>query len=252
MNRYLFLWLVCVLVYWFSGEWKTTAESFWWRSQEWEDGIWMALLAMWIALPVACVVGVWIIEYRYDQMRLVWLELIGLASAIPGVVWGWVIWSLWQPSTPDVVDSALILVGIALPTMTALVVQLLKAVPDSLYLEAEAMGASRWQTLRLIVFPGLKRALLAVAVLGVGRGMGECLAILVTSGQKIQLPSGVTDAMQLLSVTLESEQSHAPASGLAHDPLLGVMVILLLLIALLINTAAGYVMQSVRRGWNDD
>ena len=89
----------------------------------------------------------------------------------------------------NVLNAGIILGLMAAPIMTTIAEDALKAVPENYREAAEAMGATRWQVIRQVVLPSAKTGLVAAVLLGVGRGFGETMAVLMASGHSINLPT---------------------------------------------------------------
>ena len=120
-----------------------------------------------------------------------------MLAAIPSVVWGFIGLTIMNPliievfEVPvglNVLNAGVILGLMAAPIMCTIAEDALKAVPDKYREGAEALGATKWQVVFRVVLPASKNGLMAAALLGVGRGFGETMAVLMASGHSINVP----------------------------------------------------------------
>lgn len=212
-------------------------------------------LAMLVSVPFSLGAAIFIGEFAKGRVRE-WLKiLIELLAAIPSVVWGFIGLSIMNPliirmfDVPvglGVLNSGIILGLMAAPIMTTIAEDALKAVPDSYREAAEAMGATKWQVIWKVVLPAAKNGLMAAVLLGVGRGFGETMAVLMSSGHAINIPTSVFDSVSALTATIAAELGEAPV-GSDHYQALFTLGILLFLVTFVINLTADLVIRGVRR-----
>jgi phosphate transport system permease protein len=213
-------------------------------------------LAMVVSVPFALGVAIYIGEFATGRKREVLKVLVELLAAIPSVVWGFIGLSIMNPliirlfDVPvglNVLNAGLILGLMAAPIMTTIAEDALKAVPDGYREAAEAMGATRWQVIFKVVLPAAKNGLLGAVLLGVGRGFGETMAVLLATGHSVNLPTSVFDSVRALTATIAAELGET-AVGSDHYQALFTIGIFLFLITFLINLTADLVVRGVRRG----
>lgn len=212
-------------------------------------------LAMLIAIPFSLGAAIFIAEFAKGKVREVLKVLVEMLAAIPSVVWGFIGLSIMNPLIIDVFDvpiglcvlnSGIILGLMAAPIMTTIAEDALKAVPDHYREAAEALGATRWQITWKVVLPAAKNGLVAAVLLGVGRGFGETMAVLMASGHSVNLPTSVFDSVRALTATIAAELGDT-AQGSDHYRALFTLGILLFGITFLINLTADLVLRGVRR-----
>lgn len=212
-------------------------------------------LAMLVSIPVSMGVAIYIAEFARGRTREVLKVLVELLAAIPSVVWGFIGLMLMNPLIIDLFDvplglgvlnSGIILGLMAAPIMTTLAEDALKAVPDTFREAGEALGATRWQVITRVVLPAAKSGLVAAALLGVGRGFGETMAVLMASGHAIHLPTSVFDSVRALTATIAAELGEAPV-GSDHYRALFTLGIFLFVITFAINLTADVLVRRVRR-----
>ncbi len=202
--------------------------------------------AMLVAIPFSLGSAIYISEFASNRTREILKVLVELLAAIPSVVWGFIGLTLMNPLIIELFDvpiglsilnSGLILGLMAAPIMSTIAEDALKAVPDQYREAAEAMGATRWQIVWKVVLPAAKNGLVAAILLGVGRGFGETMAVLMASGHSINLPTSVFDSVRALTATIAAELGET-AAGSDHYRALFTLGILLFLVTFTINLCA--------------
>ncbi len=203
-------------------------------------------LAMVIAVPFSLGAAIYIGEFAQGKTREMLKILVELLAAIPSVVWGFIGLSIMNPliikffNVPvglNVLNSGIILGLMAAPIMTTIAEDALKAVPDTYREAAEAMGATRWQVIYRVVLPAGKKGLVAAILLGVGRGFGETMAVLMASGHSINLPTSVFDSVRALTATIAAELGET-AVGSEHYRALFTLGVMLFAVTFTINLIA--------------
>ncbi len=178
-----------------------------------------------------------------------------MLAAIPSVVWGFIGLSIMNPliiklfDVPvglNVLNAGIILGLMAAPIMTTIAEDALKAVPDTYREAAEALGATRWQVIWRVVLPAAKNGLVAAVLLGVGRGFGETMAVLMASGHSINLPTSPFDSVRALTATIAAELGET-AVGSDHYRALFTLGIFLFIITFVINLTADLVVRGIRK-----
>jgi phosphate transport system permease protein len=121
----------------------------------------------------------------------------------------------------------------------------LKAVPDTYREAALALGASRWQVIYRVLVPAARNGLLAAALLGIGRAIGETMAVLMATGHSVQIPHSVFDPVRTLTATIAAELGETVQGGM-HYRVLFVIGTLLMLISLIINVTADLIVRGAK------
>lgn len=203
-------------------------------------------LAMVLAVPFSLGAAIYIAEFASGRTRELLKVLVELLAAIPSVVWGFIALTLMNPLIIDLFDapiglcvlnSGIILGLMAAPIMATIAEDALKAVPESYREAAEALGATRLQVTFRVVIPAARNGLVAAVLLGVGRGFGETMAVLMASGHAINLPTSVFDSVRALTATIAAELGET-AVGEDHYRVLFALGILLLIVTFVINLSA--------------
>jgi phosphate transport system permease protein len=212
-------------------------------------------MAMLVAIPFSLGAAIYIGEFARPRTREALKVLVELLAAIPSVVWGFIGLTLMNsliirvfdvPVGLNILNAGVILGLMAAPIMTTIAEDALKAVPDGFREAAEAMGATRWQVTRKVVIPAAKNGLAAAVLLGVGRGFGETMAVLMASGHAINLPTSVFDSVRALTATIAAELGET-AVGSEHYRALFTLGILLFSVTFVINLTADIIVRGRKR-----
>ncbi|MCF6282749.1 MAG: phosphate ABC transporter permease subunit PstC [Candidatus Polarisedimenticolaceae bacterium] len=212
-------------------------------------------LAMLVAVPFSLGAAIYIGEFASGKKREYLKILIELLAAIPSVVWGFIGLTIMNPliiavfDVPvglNVLNAGIILGLMAAPIMTSIAEDALKAVPDRYREAAEALGATRWQVIYKTVLPAAKNGLLGAVLLGVGRGFGETMAVLMATGHAINIPGSVFDPVRALTATIAAELGET-AVGSTHYEALFTIGIFLFLITFIINLTADLIVRGIRK-----
>jgi phosphate transport system permease protein len=211
-------------------------------------------LAMLVAIPFSLGAAIYIAEFATGKTRETLKIVVELLAAIPSVVWGFIGLSIMNPLIIELFDvpigltvlNAGIILGLmAAPIMTSIAEDALKAVPDRYREAAEAMGATKWQVIHQVVLPAAKNGLLGAVLLGVGRGFGETMAVLMATGHSINIPTSIFDSVRALTATIAAELGET-AVGSPHYRALFTIGMFLFLITFVINLAADLIVRGVR------
>jgi phosphate transport system permease protein len=211
---------------------------------------------MLIAIPFSLGAAIFIAEFATGKTREFLKITVEMLAAIPSVVWGFIGLAIMNPiiiqtfNVPvglNVLNAGVILGLMAAPIMTSIAEDALKAVPDPYREAAEAMGATRWQVIYKVVLPAAKNGLLGAVLLGVGRGFGETMAVLMATGHSINIPTSVFDSVRALTATIAAELGETAAVS-THYQALFTIGIFLFIVTFIINLTADLVVRGVRKG----
>ena len=121
-----------------------------------------------------------------------------------------------------------------LPTIISVSEASLRAVPESYYQGGLALGASHEQSIFFFFFPAARRGILASVILGLGRAMGETMAVIMVAGNQALIPTSITSGVRTLTTNIVMEMGYS--TDLHREALIGTAVILFVFI-LIINLA---------------
>ncbi len=212
-------------------------------------------LAMAIAIPFGIGAAIFISEFCGPKLKETLKIVIELLAAIPSVVWGFIgltvlnpliIQLFHAPIGLNVLNGGIVLALMSVPIIVSIGEDALKAVPDSYREAAVALGVTRWQLVWRVVVPAAKNGLLAAVLLGVARGVGETMAVLMATGHAITMPSSLLDSVRTLTATIAAELGEAPVHS-EHYQVLFVLGILLFVITFAINLTADLIIRGVRK-----
>jgi phosphate transport system permease protein len=150
------------------------------------------------------------------------------------------------PVGVNVLNGGIILALMSVPIIVSIGEDALKAVPDTYREAGLALGATRWQLVYRVLLPAAKNGLLAAVLLGVGRGVGETMAVLMATGHAVQIPHGILDSVRTLTANIAAELGEAPA-GSDHYRVLFLSGVLLFSITFVVNLAADLAIRGVRK-----
>jgi phosphate transport system permease protein len=212
-------------------------------------------VAMAIAVPFGLGAAVFVSEFCGPRTKEALKIVIELLAAIPSVVWGFIGLSVMSPLLIHVFhvpvgvnlfNGAILLALMSVPIMVSIGEDALKAVPDTYREAALALGATRWQIVWRVLLPAARNGLLAAVLLGVGRAIGETMAVLMATGHSIRIPSGLFDPVCTLTATIAAELGET-SKGSTHYQVLFLIGILLFTITFIVNLTADLVVKGIRR-----
>ncbi len=214
----------------------------------------VTLLAMAIAVPFGVGTAIYVSEFCGPRAKETLKIVIELLAAIPSVVWGFIgltvmnslIIELFNaPIGLNVLNGGVNLALMSVPIIVSIGEDALKAVPDSFREAALALGATRWQMVRRVLLPAARNGLLAAVLLGVGRAVGETMAVLMATGHSIRILTSALDPVRTLTATIAAELGEAPV-GSDHYQVLFIIGILLFLITFVVNLGADLIVRGIR------
>lgn len=212
-------------------------------------------LAMLLAVPFGLGAAVYISEFSHGRLKETLKIVIELLAAIPSIVWGFVGYMVLGPiiiavtGAPvgiNLLNGGIILALMSVPIIVSVGEDALKAVPDSYREAALSLGASRWEIVYRVLFPAARNGLLAAVLLGVGRAIGETMAVLMATGHAVKIPTSVMDSVRTLTATIVAELGEAPVNS-EHYQVLFIVGILLFSITFIVNLTADLLVRGIRR-----
>ncbi len=215
----------------------------------------VSVLSMLIAVPLGLACAFYISEFCSPRMREIYKILIEFLAAIPSVVWGFVAIMMINPliinvfRVPiglNVLNASIILALMSLPLIVSVGEDALRAVPETYREAAEAMGATKWEVATRVLLPAAKNGLMAAALLGVGRALGETMAVLMATGHSIQIPKSLFDPARTLTATIAAELGESPKGGEHYQALFAIGLVLFTL-SFAVNITADYLIRGRRK-----
>jgi len=176
----------------------------------------VTLISVLVSVPLGIASALFCHDYAPSWLANLHRRILQLLAGIPSVVFGF--WGLvtlvplinqWQPPGASLLAGSLILALMILPTIALVADSAVGQVPLSYRHTAASLGLGRWATLRGAVLPSAKSGILMGIVLGAGRAMGETMAVLMVSGNVVQIPQSVFDSMRTLTANIALEMAYA-------------------------------------------
>ena len=228
-----------------------------------------SVLALALAAPLSIAVALFITEICSRKTGGLISTLVELLAAIPSVIyglWGVLVMAPWlqrtvQPFLNDylgflpffrgapygvsMLAAVFILMIMIVPIITSITKELLLAVPDSQREAAVALGATRWEMIRLAVLPYARSGILGAVILGLGRAVGETMAVTMVIGNTPQISLSLLAPGYTMPSVIANE--FAEASSKVHGAALMEIGLVLLVVTLIINVGARMLVWSVTR-----
>ncbi|HLS47849.1 MAG TPA: phosphate ABC transporter permease subunit PstC [Gemmatimonadales bacterium] len=229
-----------------------------------------SLLALVIAVPLSLGVAIFLTEFAPMRLRQPVAFVIGLLAAIPSVVYGlWGIFVLipFLRSTlypflqgafgflpifdgpiygPSMLTAGIILAIMIMPYIMSVAREVLIAVPSSQREASLALGATRWEAVRTVVIPYARTGLFGAIILGLGRALGETMAVTMVIGNRHEIASSLFAPGYTMAAAIANEFSEAV--GDLHLSALAYVALVLFVVTVLVNAAARLLIWRVARG----
>lgn len=202
--------------------------------------------AMIIALPLGLGVAIYLSELAGNRERKLMKPLVELLAGIPSVVYGFfglvIVAPLVQkafnlPVGETALTGSIILAIMALPTIISVAEDAMRNTPLGIREASLALGATKWQTIYKVVIPYAKSGISAAIVLGIGRAIGETMAVLMVTGNAAVMPTSFFESVRTIPATIAAELGEAPAGG-AHYQALFLLGAILFVFTLIISVSA--------------
>jgi len=211
--------------------------------------LWVSFFAILFALPFGLSVAIYMSEVSNHKVRDILKPIIELLSGIPSVVYGFfglivivpLIQKVFQlPVGESGLAGSIVLAIMALPTIITVSEDAMRNCPRSMREASLALGASKWQTIYKVVIPYSISGITSGVVLGIGRAIGETMAVLMVTGNAAVIPHTILEPLRTIPATIAAELGEAPAGG-AHYQALFLLGVVLFFITLIINFSVEYI-----------
>jgi len=250
-------------------DWDAVQESFGALPFIWGSVV-TSILALLLATPLSVGTALFITEIVPKKAGGVVASLVELLAAIPSVIyglWGVLVMAPWVQRSvgPFLIDhlgflpffkgpaygvgilaAVFILMIMVVPIITSITKEVILAVPQSQREAAIALGATRWEMLRIAVLPYGKSGILGAVILGLGRAIGETMAVTMVIGNTPQIFTSLLAPGYTMPSVIANE--FAEASSNLHSAALMEIGLILLVVTLIINSLARLLIWSVTRG----
>lgn len=218
--------------------------------------IWVTLGAIAIALPIGVCCAVYLGEVAPTRIREPLKSLIEILAGIPSVVLGFlglVLLAPWVKTTFDLntgltaLTGSILLALMAMPTIISIAEDALAAVPREYRDGSLALGATKLQTIWRTLVPAAKSGILAAVMLGIGRAVGETMAVMMVTGNARVIPHSILDPARTMTATIAAEMGETVHYSTHYHSLFGIGLSLFVM-TFVLNTVADVVTQRARTG----
>ncbi len=199
-----------------------------------------------IGVPIAIAVSIFLAEFAPAILRTIFRPAIQLLAGIPSVVYGF--WGVLfiVPLIRDylggpglsILAGSIILAIMILPTIISITEVSILALPRQYKDGALALGLTHWQTIWYLLLPAAKSGIVAAIILGLGRAIGETMAVIMVVGNAVALPESVLDPVRTLTTNIGIEMGYASGE---HQQALFATGIVLFVIIMILNASAQYI-----------
>ena len=201
-----------------------------------------------IGVPVALCVSIFMAEFAPQWMRNIMSPAIQVLAGIPSVVYGF--WGLTfivplirtylgGPGL-SILAGSLILAIMILPTIVSISEVSLLTLPGLYKQGALALGATHWQTIWGVLLPAAKTCIMASIILGIGRAIGETMAVIMVLGNAVAMPQSILDPARTLTTNIGIEMGYAAGE---HQQALFATGIVLFVMIMILNSVAQYIVR---------
>lgn len=203
-----------------------------------------------IAVPLSLAAAIFIAEVAPHNIRNILKSGIELLAAIPSVVLGFIGIATLAPWLKNIFNlpsgltafaGSIILAFMAMPTIVSIIEDSIVSVPKSYKEGSLALGATHWQTIYRVIIPAASSGILAAIMLGIGRVVGETMAVLMITGNAAVMPTSMLQPVRTLTATIAAEMGEAVSGG-SHYFALFAIGIVLFIISFIINILADFFM----------
>lgn len=204
---------------------------------------WVTFGALLLGIPLGLSCAIFLCEWTPPMVAMFLRPAIHLLAAIPSVIYGF--WGLivvvpiirnhiGGPGL-SILSGSLILGIMILPTIISISEDSLRALPPSYKAGALALGATHWQTIWRVLIPSAKSGIVASIILGMGRAIGETMAMIMILGNAVKIPSSFLDSARTLTTNIGIEMGYSSGD---HRLALFATGIVLFFIIMILNSLA--------------
>lgn len=194
-----------------------------------------------LGVPVAILCAVFMAKFCSERLYKMLKPAIDLLAGIPSIVYGFfglmvvvpVVREVFGGSGKSILTASILLAIMILPTIIGVTESAIRAVPESYYEGALALGATHERSVFFTILPAAKSGILAGVVLGIGRAIGETMAVVMIAGNQATLPSSITSGIRTMTANIVLEMGYA-SDGIHRNALIATAVVLFVFI-LIIN-----------------
>src|SRR5208337_1474680 len=199
--------------------------------------IYVTGLSLVFAVPVGLAVGIYLAELAERRASRAIRSAVEILAGIPSVIYGLfgivfistVTRTLFGGTGYSLLSASIVLAIMTLPTIINVTEVSLRAVPHELKEGSLALGATHWQTIARVLVPAGRSGIIAGVVLGMGRALGETMAVLMVGGNAPIMPSGLTGKVRTLTMNIITDMSYAKGDHLTSLFTTGIVLFIFIL-----------------------
>ena len=202
--------------------------------------IYVTIGAIVVGVPIGLLTAVFMARFCPENLYKVLKPAVELLAGIPSIVYGFfglvvivpIVREFFGDSGKGVLTASILLGIMILPTIIGVAESAIRAVPENYFEGALALGATKERSVFTAVLPAAKSGIFAGVILGIGRAIGETMAVVMIAGNQTVIPDEITDGVRTLTANVVLEMGYA--TGLHREALIATAVILFVFI-LIIN-----------------
>jgi phosphate ABC transporter permease protein PstC len=203
--------------------------------------------ALVVGIPFGLACAIFLVEFSSSAVQKTLKPIIELLAGIPSVVYGFIGIVILIPFIREnfggpgfsVLAASIILGIMILPTIVSISYDALVSVPTSYREGSLALGATKWQTVVMCLIPAARSGIVASIILGMGRAIGETMAVIMIAGNALKIPGSILDSVRTLTATIALELGYAAgdhrAALFACGSVLFLIIIILNILAIIIT-----------------
>jgi phosphate transport system permease protein len=240
-----------------SSDWQPTAEPPSFGILAFIVGsLWVTFGALLLAVPIGLAVGIFMAEMSTQKSARIIRSGVELLAGIPSVIYGLfgfffiapIIRGLFgSPTGLGILTAAIVLAIMVLPTIINITESSLRAVPQDLKEGSLALGATHWQTIVHTLIPAARSGIIAGVVLGIGRAVGETMAVLMVAGNSPIMPKGPLSHVRTLTMNIVTDLKYAGVGSLHETSLFTTGIVLFIFIMITSLTVQVYLKRSIEK-----
>jgi phosphate transport system permease protein len=227
------------------------------------DTILVTGIALLVAIPISLLSAIYIVEYAPLRLRRTIRPFIDVLAGVPSVVYGLCAFLFLAPFIKDFVapwlgvkstglcifSAAIILSIMVFPIIISLCIESFDAIPISLKEASLSVGATKWETIKKVVFRASAPSVIAAILLGFGRAFGETIAVNMVIGGTIRLPSTIFNPGETLASLIASKYGELMSIPL-HESALMLVALILFIVVLLFYFLGFLLLRRAKKRWN--
>lgn len=179
--------------------------------------LYITIGAIIIGVPIGVLTATYLAKFSDGKWYKFLKSCVNLMAGIPSIIYGFfaltmivpLIRSFFGGTGMNIITASILLGVMILPTIIAISESSIRAVPNSYYEGSVALGASHERSVISVVLPAAKSGVIASIILGVGRAIGETMAVILVTGNQARMPAGITKGVRTLTTNIVVEMAYA-------------------------------------------